>query len=209
MIQLPPIPRYMAGLPRDERGYPCPWFISWIDGKPEFRCADPRKLIRAVTEKRCWVCGEKLGRWMAFVIGPMCAINRTSSEPPSHRECAEFSVKACPFLSRPKSVRREANLPEGSVEAAGIASPRNPGVSLIWICRDYSVYPVHNGFLFSLPKPSECLWYSEGRKATRAEILESIDGGLPQLVELAVMDGDEAVADLKAAHARALELLPA
>lgn len=31
---------------------------------------------------------------MTFVVGPMCELNRISGEPPSHRECAEFSA-AC------------------------------------------------------------------------------------------------------------------
>lgn len=33
MISLPPIPDAIAKLPRDERGYPVPWFVPWIDGR--------------------------------------------------------------------------------------------------------------------------------------------------------------------------------
>src|SRR5437764_29347 len=99
---LPALPSRLKLLPVDERGFPVPWFVAWIDGKPDFRVVDQRKMAIAVSEKRCWVCGDFLGRYMAFVIGPMCAVNRVSSEPPSHRECAEFSVRACPFLTKPK-----------------------------------------------------------------------------------------------------------
>ena len=58
-------------------------------------------------EKRCWVCGDPLGVHLTFPIGPMCALNRTISEPPSHHECASWSARNCPFLSRPHMVRRE------------------------------------------------------------------------------------------------------
>jgi hypothetical protein len=36
--ELTELPLRMRGLPLDERGYPVPWFVAWIDGKPEFRC---------------------------------------------------------------------------------------------------------------------------------------------------------------------------
>jgi len=31
---LPSLPLAMRGLPRDHRGYPVPWFVAWVDGKP-------------------------------------------------------------------------------------------------------------------------------------------------------------------------------
>src|SRR5262245_2742625 len=98
--ELPPVPERMRKLPL-HRGYPVPWFVEWIEGVPDFRIMDGRKLVRAVKEKRCWVCGELMGSYLAFTIGPMCAVNRISAEPPSHRECASFSARGCPFLTRP------------------------------------------------------------------------------------------------------------
>ena len=38
----------------------------------------PGKREQSVKEKRCWICGDKRGKYGAFVIGPMCAINRIS-----------------------------------------------------------------------------------------------------------------------------------
>src|SRR5258708_35755545 len=101
-----PLPSRMLSLPIDDRGYVVPWFVDWIDGKPEFRAMDGKKFVRAVREKLCWVCGERLGRYMTFVAGPMCGINRTSSEPPSHLECARWSARNWPFLSNPEMIRR-------------------------------------------------------------------------------------------------------
>ncbi len=75
------VPPRIAKLPKDQRGYHVPWFVAWIDGVADFRVTDNAKLVRAVNERRCWVCGEKMGRHLAFLIGPMCAVNRVSAEP--------------------------------------------------------------------------------------------------------------------------------
>jgi hypothetical protein len=50
------MPARMRDLPLDERGYPVPWFVAWVDGKPEFRAMDRHKFVTAIREKRCWVC---------------------------------------------------------------------------------------------------------------------------------------------------------
>lgn len=188
---LPELPVRIKMLPVDERGWPVPWFVEWIDGKPEFRAADPRKLLRAVREQLCWTCGGHLGSYMAFVVGPMCAINRISAEPPSHQDCAEFSAKACPFLSMPKMIRREAGLPEEVRSPPGVFLQRNPGVALIWTTRSYGLSRLPNGYLFAMGEPSALLWFCEGRQATREEIVESIDSGLPLLRQSATGPGDE------------------
>lgn len=136
---LEPLPDRMKGL-SVSRGYPVPWFVAWRDGEPEFRCMDPEKLVLAIRCKRCWVCGGVLGKFMTFVVGPMCGINRTSAEPPCHRECAQWSARNCPFLSKPQMDRRENDLPENIVEAPGFAIRRNPGVTLLWTTKGYTLF---------------------------------------------------------------------
>ncbi len=207
---LPPLPDRMRHLPVESRGYPVPHFIAFIDGEPDFRVMDGEKLRDCVRFKRCWLCGQALGRNVSFVVGPMCAVNRTSAEPPSHRECAEFAVKACPFLSRPKAKRLEG-LPEGTTEGAGFMIRRNPGVALIWTtnARAFSVFRAPGGVLFDIGEPESVSWYAEGRPATRAEVLASIDSGCPALEEMARQEGPEALALLANAKDRALLLLPA
>src|SRR5438046_1182517 len=106
-------PAKMRALPV-HRGYPVPWFVAWVNGEPEFRAADGKKWALAVTKHYCWVCGQSLGRYQTFVLGPMCGINRTSAEPPCHLECARYSAKNCPFLSKPHMTRRENGLRDGA-----------------------------------------------------------------------------------------------
>lgn len=205
------IPARIKKLQRNEKGYPVPWFVQWIDGKPDFRVMDGDKWRAAIEYKLCWICGEGMGKFKAFVIGPMCAVNRTSGEPPSHRECAEYAAKACPFLVEPKRVRREKGLPEGDC-VGGISLARNPGVALVWITASYEVFPVKaepgvaGGYLIELGDPIEVLWYAEGREATRGEVMASIESGLPLLETEAKKESQEAMDQLGKQYRAALEL---
>lgn len=210
-VNLPlPIPDRIAALPRDHRGYPVPWFVGWIDGKPEFRLADSRKLSRAIERRVCWVCGHKLGPTGTFTIGPMCAVNRISSEPPSHRECAEWSARACPFLTNPAQSRRDGGLPAESVSPGGEMILRNPGITLLWVTRHWSVEgDGRGGTLFSLATPTRCMWYAEGRQAIRAEVLASIESGLPLLQDAADAEGPDAQQELARMLDVAMPLVPA
>lgn len=227
-----PLPARMTLLPKDHRGYPVPWFVyREVDGEPitakqhvpgseitkyDFRVIRPGGVEVAIRESRCWVCGQKRPKYGVFVIGPMCAVNRTSAEPPSHRSCAIFSAKACPFLAKPKMHRRENNKIEDATHVPGIMLDRNPGVTLVWGSDRWHMFqvpqdggPGQAGTLFDIGPPNEVHWYAEGREATRDEITHSIDTGLPSLRELADLEGPDATAELDRRLEAARELLPA
>jgi len=193
-----------------ERGYPVPWFCEFVNDHWDFRIVDGRKFKPAITQQLCWICGQRLGGYKAFTIGPMCAINRTISEPPSHRECAEFAIRACPFLNQRERMRNAANLPHelGLSEPAGVGIDRQPGVSLLWITKSYRVMNVDNGILFKIGDPTAVEWFREGRPALRSEIMESIDSGYPILREAAESEGPAAIRELETARDRALTLVP-
>lgn len=218
--ELPPLTPRIAALPIDDRGYPVPFFVQWFndkneptkpgEGRPEFRMADPSKVVRCVKEKLCWVCGQPLGAYLCFPIGPMCAVNRTTAEPPSHLDCAEWSVMGCPFLSRPNMVRREDDLTEANEgNVAGEMIKRNPGVTCLWVTKDYRMFRDHVGRpLFQVGLALNVTWWREGRPATRLEVLESITSGLPRLLELC-QDPEEADALNAALQHVKHHLLPA
>lgn len=192
-------PDRVKRLPVDPvRGYPVPWFVPIVDGKPEFRAADARKFAAAVRGELCWVCGQPLGRFKAFVIGPMCSISRIAGDPPSHRDCAEFSARACPFLVNPDMVRRRGdNLPLGGAVGGGVSLDHNPGACLVWVTREARlVSDGRNGVIFTLGEPDDAVtWWREGRPATRAEALEAMERGLPKLEALCTGPGDRAELD--------------
>ncbi len=203
-----PIPARIARLPV-ERGYPVPYFVASVDGHYDFRVVDPLKMQRCVADHRCWICGDRLGRHLAFLIGPMCAINRISSEPPSHRECAEWAVRACPFLVQRQSCRRTTGLPQDISEPAGTMIERQPGVILLWVTDGYERVRTPSGTLFGLREPTGFAWYREGRPATRTEVIRSIDEGYPALHEMAVAEGPHAVDELERMKTVALRFVEA
>lgn len=203
---LPPLPPRMQRMYIDRRGFPVPFFVAMIDGEPDHRIVDPRAMQVCVRQFRCWICGGPLGRFRSFTIGPMCAINRINSEPPSHLECARYAVKACPFLARPHAKRREAGMPDQPLnQPAGVHIDRNPGVALIWTTRTYKPFKTSDGgVLFDIGPAESMEWFAEGRPATRAEIDESIASGLQKLIEAAGEERDEA--DLRELERRIAEL---
>lgn len=209
---LPPLPRLFEHLPIDERGYPVPWFVCKVDGKWDFRVADAEKRRRAVRDRLCWLCGVGAGKELAFVIGPMCAVNRNTSEPGCHLACAEFAAQACPFMVRPAAQYRSANMPEEAKAHIG-GLPGNPGAVCIWITRTFHPYYVPGGenddWLIRLGDPVRVLWYAEGKLATRQQILDSFERRLPALKEIASQQGPDAEEALQAQVERTMALLPA
>lgn len=206
------IPDAIKRLPRDARGYPIPWFVHVDEhGTPDFRVVRPGGIALAYREKTCWLCGGRMGNNMlfAFNIGPMCAINRVNSEPPSHRGCAIFAAEACPFLANPRMRRDTKNpLPEHAQDAPGIPIDRNPGAVCIWITRHFRPFNAGNGVLFQLGDPMDVLWFCEGRTATRREVLASITSGRSILEAVAAQDGSAGLAELGQQIARLAPLLP-
>lgn len=192
---LTPLPTRMQSLPVDDRGYPVPYFVAWIDGKPDHRVMDGSKLPRAVAKKLCWLCGQEMEVLNSFVIGPMCAITRTIGEPPSHWDCACWAAVTCPFLTRPQAKRRAANLPSDA-KWEGNGLKRNPGAVAVWQTESFRPFKSAGGVLFNIGEPVQVKWVCEGRDASAAEVRESVDSGIGVLEALAHSQGLEAMRDL-------------
>lgn len=206
------MPSRMSVLPRNEKGFPIPFFAEEVNGVRDFRVVSAEKMIRAVRANLCWVCGQPMGAHKAFVIGPMCGINRTISDPPSHRDCAIFSAKNCPFLSRPMAQRRVGGLPDSAQDAPGFGLKRNPGAVGVWVTKSFRPFRPgagNGGILFNIGDPEEVLWFANGREATRQEVEHSVETGLLHLAELAELDGEDGKRALAQSVAAFHALLPA
>jgi hypothetical protein len=206
------LPDRMNKLPISDRGFPIPWFIHIDDdGVPNFTAVHPGRIAKAHNQKRCWICGEPLGVYLCFTMGPMCVVNRTNAEPPSHYECAAYAAQACPFLINPNAKRNAKALPEEHIPAPGEMILRNPGVTALYVTKRYKLFKVHNGALFNPGEPERVEWWCRGRTASRAEVDASINSGLPLLYEQADRDHDpkEARQVLDAYITRVQSLLPA
>lgn len=147
---------------------------------------------------------------MAFVVGPMCAVNRISADPPSHRDCATYSAQVCPFLANPTMRRRPITGIDNTTAPPGHFLQRNPGVALVWTTRKYTVSRVDNGWLYNMTAPTAVEWWAHGRPATRTEVLTSMATGLPELKRLCHLDAnpDQSLQQLANAMKTAIALAP-
>jgi hypothetical protein len=214
------IPPRIARLRRDSRGVIVPWFVAWTkDGEevhpdtygaaPDFRALRAGSIDLALQKKLCWVCGEPTGVHRVFAIGPMCVVNRVTMEPPSHRTCAEFSARACPFLVKPRMRRIPWGELEGKKTAPGMLIERNPGCVCLYETDMYMrVQDGMGGKLIRLGNPTRIDWWAQGRQATRTEVLDSIDSGFPLLENVAKKEGTESVAELMVLREQAMKYLP-
>jgi hypothetical protein len=210
--ELTPLPERMRHL-RVFNGYPVPWFVPWkTDGTPEFRVVTHERRDEALRTRSCWVCGDVLGRYLAFVLGPMCGITRTTSEPPCHRECAHWSVVNCPFLNGREKRRRDDELTKqldlvGSTP--GFMIPRQPNAVLIWVTKSFERFDDGRGnWLLRVGSPLQLSCWSGGKRCATSVVRASIESGFPTLYQAAEAEGPDAVKNLIAMRDRFEAILP-
>lgn len=207
---LPPLPRRLIGRPIDHRGFPVPWFVTQKtdDGRWNFVVLDRAQILRAQRLRLCWICGQQLGRFGTFVVGPITGITMAAGEPPAHLDCATFAAKACPFLVNPSMRRNDVQRGDANESFGGVPLEHNPGVIALWSCTKWQVQRAHVGHIFRLPKPTSLSFWAEGRRASPAEIERSIHLGLPKIIEIAAEEGAGSLRDLATACQAYRNLLP-
>jgi hypothetical protein len=204
-------PHSMRSRPIDHRGFPVPWFVTQKtpDDRWDFVDIKQTRAMEAVKHEKCWVSGQRLGTYKAYCVGPMCVINRTAGDPPTTKEIALWSVKVCPFMSRPLA-RRENHSDDAVAEGAGLGGigiMRNPGVTAVWVSKNSRFESHRRGF--NLGDPEEVTWWCKGRPATREEVDASIASGIHHLQKMAAEEGWLAQQELLDYIKRAQPLLPA
>lgn len=129
MTGKPVLPPQISALPVcPVRGLPIPYMAAQDeDGRANFALVDPARTAEAARYSLCGVCGQPLGYWKAFLGGPRSADpdQGVYSDPPMHQDCAEASLRLCPYIARPKVPRRSdplalkgvATEPEGFIAA--------------------------------------------------------------------------------------------
>ena len=190
---LPPEPERISWLKKDDRGYPIPWFVSHVDGKPCFSVVDPQKITAAWNGQICWICGQLLGNYRAFVISPMAIITGVSSEPTSHKDCAEYAVQACPFL---KTQKMPYSIPgKGKVPKEAFLHPdnvlHNPGIAVVWTTKSPGAFITADGVMFQIGVHDSTSFWKEARRATLEEVLRGFDEAVEIL--LSRSEGDLSV----------------
>lgn len=120
-----PVPERIArNCKLDPRGFPVTYvtFIHPQTREPDFRIVNETRVRLCVAHRLCGICGEEIGRTVAFVGGPESVANRVFSDPPMHEECARYALTVCPFLASPRGRHR----PIGADETGGVEVAKNP-----------------------------------------------------------------------------------
>jgi hypothetical protein len=155
--------------------------VAEIDGQWDFQVAEPEKRRLCINHELCWICGQPLGVFKTFVMGPIAAMNRISAEPPAHIECAEFAVQACPFMVNPSFQRGSTGRDDEIMPAGGVMLLTNPGVSALWTSKKppkpRSAAP---SVILEVGEPTVVRWYVMGREAARNQVLVALDSGIEQ-----------------------------
>lgn len=171
------IPKSLRTRPKDRRGYPIAYIVVQAkDGTPIFTTNDYAKVQECVRKRLCGLCGKKMKGGMWFIGGKRCFTDYNGAflDPPSHRECAEYALKVCPYLAAPSYAGRiDDKLPKGVELPAGLRivvedrmSEARPAVFGLGHTRDYDSVPASNpGTSYYIARGWEHIEYwARGRK---------------------------------------------
>jgi hypothetical protein len=166
-IKSVPVPSRLAARPVDRRGYPIPYSVI-VDSKgvPDFRVTDVERWMFAVNHRRCGMCGEPLGRKLAFVGGPLCHPNRYFTDLPMHRDCAEYALRVCPYLALPKASHAQTiqEHEEYGTHVSLVVSTEKPDRFMLGITEGYKPYRTTDGsFVLKAEEWLEAVWWKDGQ----------------------------------------------
>src|SRR5260370_15037676 len=82
-------------------------------------------------------------------------------------------------------------------------------LAVVWTVKRYRLVQVNGRSVFDIGTPEHVRWYTEGRLATRTEVLASIDSGLPALYESANPRGQVGADEILLQYEACMPLLPA
>lgn len=197
-LQTTPIPRRMARLPRDPRGYPIPVVVLRDrQGKPHFTTNDHKVTLRMARERRCHICGQHLVnqaqvnpvRHMWFAGGVLSAFHPDGAynDGPMHHECMQYAMQVCPYLAvrtwtgeiMDKTLQPDPNVLRLMVDATSI--PGRPEVFVAVCVSTYSYTRVNNFYGFKIRQPYIAREYwRHGQQLTEEEAQPLVDKRLAE-----------------------------
>lgn len=118
--------------------------------------------------ENCGTCLRPLGNFKAFIVRPSAAVSRISTVPPIHPDCAiDWAEKV-----KPKSKRHD------------------PGVVLIWVTLHFQEYEDEGKKILDLGLCEYVRWFNGGRAATRQEVMDAVNAGIPELEKMCQNEDD-------------------
>jgi hypothetical protein len=151
------MPAAIVRMPRDQRGYPIPFFLQ---DAADFRvvCYAKKKLCH---EKRlCWVCGEKLDKLLYFVGGRLSVMNHLFGDYAMHETCAEYSIRVCPMLNGTMASYRHSGLPEEAKKTGPGMVLVQPEIVAMYATKHYQVWKK----IYKVGKAVDVRWFRNGER---------------------------------------------
>lgn len=165
-----PMPAFIAMLPRDDRGYPIPYFSAVQNGKAVIGVVDLAKINSSFRFRRCFICGQPLTQApVGVVIGAIGALNRITNEPSSHLACCEYAIRACPFLARGEM--KALSHREGTITPDTLIDIKSPVHAIVYI-EMLTTYPKVIDIatpLFTWPGERKVTWWRDGKMLGNTE----------------------------------------
>jgi hypothetical protein len=158
-----PIPRRLPSRPRDPRGFAISWFSLILpDGSARISVNDSAKRSRALAHRLCWTCGQPLGRFVSFVLGPVQTLSRITTELPSHRECILLCAARLP-ISGQSATRAFGRAVLELLCGYRSPLPDNPGLHALWVTRTYQPEPTpRDARIIRIGEPESVTWRRGG-----------------------------------------------
>lgn len=133
------IPPALAARPVDPTWRrPVPVVNTMDDGSTDFTVINGDIAYQCAKARECGLCGQKMGRLVAFLGGPSAAEGRTWSDPPMHPDCAEAAVTLCPHISKAGARR----VPEGRNPQSVVTEDMDmtkPDRWVMYVTRNYKI----------------------------------------------------------------------
>lgn len=143
-----------------------PFFATTrTDGTPDFKVINEKNRLRCANENLCWICGLPLEYWIIFIGGPKAIEQRLFVDGPMHPECAEISIKECPFLRGDKDYAEVIDLSkhEEGVEVHERVSKVAPLRVAKYLTRGFDIVTARGREWFFRAKPAKKIeWITRG-----------------------------------------------
>ena len=150
------LPASLAARPQDaRRGLPIPPVnVHPGPGGPvvDFTTINTTTSTGLAVARRCSLCGDPMGYWVAFLGGPRAAELMRYSDPPGHPECMTAALSLCPHIALGRHRRARADRLGGGIPPGSHGD--KPDRYVLGITRSYRTrfIPEH-GFSVYLPAP--------------------------------------------------------
>jgi hypothetical protein len=119
----------------------------------DFTTINTTTATRLATDRRCSLCEEPMGYWVAFLGGPRSAQLMRYADPPGHPDCMTAALMLCPYIVIGRHRRARADRPSAGIMPPG-SHDEKPDRWLLGITRQYATrFLPADGFIVYFPAP--------------------------------------------------------